>query len=176
MWLIWPAPGSVGRAARNLEILREPELIKPHVSQGPDHWSVRGRGEKLAIELAGGWPLREILDNFRQLSVDWNATIKSKLFPFTSQWWWETLIIDCPNSKLQTISFNNKKATANNCSSIPGQRGNWHLNKLNARSDSMIPNLFWINSGEALIGTGLILSIDDWRLGFTLTLQLIMDT
>ena len=84
MWLIWPAPGSVGRAARNLEILREPELIKPHLSRGPDHWSVRGRREKLAIKLAGGWPLREILDNFRQLSVDWNATIKSKLFPFTS--------------------------------------------------------------------------------------------
>ena len=43
-----------------------------------------GREKKLAIELAGGWPRREILDNFGQLSVDWNATIKSKLFPFTS--------------------------------------------------------------------------------------------
>lgn len=58
---------------------------------------------------------------------------------------------------MQTISFNKKNTTANNCSSIPGQWSNWHLNKLNARSDSMIHNLFWINSGEASIGTGLIL-------------------
>ena len=101
--------------------------------------------------MAGGWARREIwtiLGNYQLIEMQRS---NQNCFHSPVQWWWETLTIDCPNS--QTISCN-KKARENNCSSIFSQGSNWHLNKLNARSDSMIPNLFWINSGEALIGSG----------------------
>ena len=46
--------GAQSSAARNLEILREPELIiKPHLSRGPDHWS-GGEREKISDRAGGG--------------------------------------------------------------------------------------------------------------------------
>ena len=45
-----PRWGSVGRAARNLETLKEPELIKPRLGRGPD----RGFGMKISDRAGGG--------------------------------------------------------------------------------------------------------------------------
>ena len=167
MWLIWPAPLLGG--ARRMEFGKSQKrqnwlsLGQGRGQTGPD----RGFGMKIS-DHAGGGPSPE--RNFGQFQpiITWlKCTDQIKIVFIHHR---PELLLIANNGKSLSI----KNSWANNCSSIWGQGSNWHLNKLNARSDPMIRNLFWINSGEALIGTHPWAG--DWRPGFTLTLQVIMDT